>query len=389
MPGYKQEPIDHAFPESEYRERLQRARESLKAAGLDCAICVGPELLYYLAGYDAHTHFSMQAFVFGPEDDEPTLVIRDVDLGRAEVGSWVKDVRLYRHAAEDPALVVAEAVGEKASNAKRIGADLRAYSLTGAYAFNLAGKVGPAELVDASEMLEDLRLVKSEAEMKYIRKAAEFATAGLARAQEVIRPGVTEIQVAGEIEAAMRAAGSEYPAMPCWINSGPRRGGHKTPDHRVIEKGDSVALEFAGVHRRYHAVTIQTVAVGVAIPSFQSTYDLALAALREGSKSVTANTPVCQSEQAVIDTLIKGGADPSVRSRFGYGVAIAYPPTWLESLDITLESKQVFQPPMSFVLHTAGRDSETGLGCLIGGAYALTKDGLEILSGGDLELAVL
>ena len=91
----------------------------------------------------------------------------------------------------------------------------------------------------------------------------------------------------------------------------------------------------------------------------------------------------------MVDAFVKGGADPSIRARFGYGVAIAYPPTWLESLDITLESEQIFDPPMTFVLHTADRDEKTGQGCLIGGAYALTGRGLEILSGGDLDLAVL
>ena len=126
-------------------------------------------------------------------------------------------------------------------------------------------------------------------------------------------------------------------------------------------------MEFAGVHRRYHAVTIQTVAVGEAPSSFHRTYDLALEALREGSKSVVTNTRVSPAEKAVVDAFVKGGADPSIRARFGYGVGIAYPPTWLESLDITLESKQVFQAPMTFVLHTADRDEETGQGCLIGG----------------------
>lgn len=389
MPSFETEPVDHAFPESEYRERIERARKAMQAAKVDCVVCVGPELLYYFAGYDAHTHFSQQGLVLGVQDDEPTLIIRDVDLGRAEVGSWLKDVRLYRHVADDPAALVAQAVRDKATGALRIGADLRAYALTGAYAFDLAAQLAPAALLDASGWLEDLRLVKSEREMVYIHKAAEYATTGLERAREVIRAGITEIEVAGEIESAMRGAGSEYPAMPCWINSGPRRGGHKTPDHRVIKPGDNIAMEFAGVHRRYHAVTIQTVAVGDAAPSFRRTYNLALEALREGSKSVAANVPVSRSEQAVVDAFVKGGADPSIRARFGYGVAIAYPPTWLESLDITLESEQIFDPPMTFVLHTADRDEKTGQGCLIGGAYALTGRGLEILSGGDLDLAVL
>lgn len=383
------EPQQHAFPESEHRERLGRARKALSEAELDCCICVGPELLYYFAGYDAHTHFSAQALVFGSGSEEPTLVIRDVDLGRAEITSWVKDVRTYRHGSQNPAELVARVVREKATGGTRLAADLKAYALTGAYVLSLVEFLAPAKLEDFTDTLEAFRFVKSEREMAYVREAARFATAGLVRAREVIRPGVTEIQVAGEIEAAMREVGSEYPAMPTWISSGPRRGGHKTPDHRVIERGDNVAMEFAGVHRRYHAVTIQTLAVGEAAPSFNQAYGSALKSLRAGSRAVVAGSPVAAAEQAAVDALTEEGIDASVRARFGYGVSVAYPPTWLESLDITAESKQVFQPNMTFVLHSGASDPDTNQKILVGGAYALTHNGLEVLSGGDLELAVL
>ena len=120
------EPKDLAFSEEEFRGRIARAKEVLKQAGIDCAVCVGPELLYYYAGYDAHTFFQFQALVFGPDDDEPTLVMRDVDLGRAEVTSWVSDIRLYRHGADDPVEVAANAVKERLTNGSRVGADLKA-----------------------------------------------------------------------------------------------------------------------------------------------------------------------------------------------------------------------------------------------------------------------
>ena len=59
-----------AFPESEHRERLDRARQALRRAGLDGCICIAPEHLYYIGGYDAHTHFSEQGLVFTTGDDQ-------------------------------------------------------------------------------------------------------------------------------------------------------------------------------------------------------------------------------------------------------------------------------------------------------------------------------
>ena len=71
-----------AFLESEYRDRLARARNLLRDQGLDGCICIAPELLYYFAGHEAYTFFSDQALIFTTGDDEPSLVIREVDRAR-------------------------------------------------------------------------------------------------------------------------------------------------------------------------------------------------------------------------------------------------------------------------------------------------------------------
>ena len=380
---------DWAFSEEEYRGRVERAKQALRDAGLDCAVCVGPELLNYYGGYDAHTFFQFQALVFGPGEDEPTLVMRDVDIGRAEVTSWVSDVRLYRHGADDPVEMAANAVKERLGSGSRVGADLKAYAFTGLHAIRLKEILEPASLEDFSKGLDGVRLSKSDAEMVYVRKAAEIASIGLERARAVARPGITEIDLAGEIETAMRRAGTEYPGMPTWIHSGPRRIGHKTPDRRVLESGDLVGLEFAGVHRRYHAATMQTFAVGEPSQDARDAYNIALRAIRAGCKNIEIGRRVADAEQAVLDSLVSDGFDPSVRARFGYGVGIAYPLTWLESLDITLESDQVFERNMTFVLHTSSIDPDRRQHILVGGAYAVTDNGLEAMSGGDLELQVV
>lgn len=383
------EPKDWAFSEEEFRGRVTRAKEALKQAGIDCAVCVGPELLYYYAGYDAHTFFQFQALIFGPGDDEPTLVMRDVDVGRAEVTSWVTDIRLYRHGADDPVAMAASAVKERLTNGTRVGADLKAYAFTGLHAIRLQEALAPATLEDFTRGLDGVRLSKSDAEMVYVRKAAEMATVGLDRAKAVARPGITEIALAGEVETAMRHEGTEYPGMPTWIHSGTRRIGHKTPDSRLLESGDLVSMEFAGVHRRYHAATMQTFAVGEPSQSARDAYNIALRALRAGCKNIEIGRKVADAEQGVVDSLISDGFDPSVRARFGYGVGIGYPLTWLESLDITLESNQLFERNMTFVLHTSSIDPGKHQHILVGGAYAVTDNGLEAMSGGDFELQVV
>ena len=133
---------------------------------------------------------------------------------------------------------------------------------------------------------------------------------------------------------------------------------------------------------------MQTLAVGKPDERGRSLYEAAREAIVEGSSVVRAGVPVADAERRAVEVLRKRGFDPSDMSRFGYGVGIAYPPTWLEPLDIIVESPQVFQPGMSFVLHVGMKLHTEAKGVLIGGAYVLSEAGPECLSGGPLDLAV-
>jgi Xaa-Pro dipeptidase len=76
-------------------------------------------------------------------------------------------------------------------------------------------------------------------------------------------------------------------------------------------------------------------------------------------------------------------------ARFGYGVGLQFPPTWLEPLDIIAQSGGEFEKGMTFVLHVGMKDSSLRHGALVGGAYLIGENGLECLSGGPLELLVI
>ncbi|MBS36144.1 MAG: hypothetical protein CMO26_09495 [Thiotrichales bacterium] len=379
------------FSNQEYTTRLDKARAVLKDKDCQALLCLSPELLYYFAGYDAHTHFSVQALVFDITATPPTFVYRDVDTGLVEESCWLDDVRSYHHGEVDPIGLVASACRERLASGQRLGVCFNSHAVKGTLALALAEALIDFDLVQVDTAIESIRLQKSPAELECLHTAGEYANAGLTRALEVTRPGMTEIQLAGEIEAAMREQGSEYPAMPAWVSSGPRtRGAHKLPSRRVIESGDRVKLEFAGVHCRYHAVTMQT--YWVSEPPAEPVsriYDVASDALLAGEAAIRAGDPVARAELAAFTVLQQHGFDLRWHSRFGYGVGIAYPPTWLESLDITRESSQQFESGHSFVLHIAVKDPIEQLGLMLGGAYLLGDDGLVCTSGGALDKVVV
>jgi len=385
-------PTYAAFSESEHRQRLERARQILRASGIAVCISVAPEHLYYFGGYDSWVSVnSPQALIFAADGGEPTLVVRDVDLALPRETSWIADVRSYHLITDDVPGLIAQVAGEKGLGDGKAAIESQSYALTFALGQEIAEALAPAELVDCTESLSATRLIKSAAEMRYLEEAARYAGLGLDAARRALKPGMTEIALAGAVETAMRAAGSDYWSIPTELSSGPRTpGGHATPRERPIEPGDLVHLEFAGVSRRYHAAAIHTMSLGQPSEPARALYHHARQSLAAGIAAVRPGAPVADIEEASLEPLRQSGLAGNAVMRFGYGIGIAYPPIWLEPLQITRGVNQVLQPGMVFVLHAYIQLLEEGLGVVQGGTYALTPSGLRMLvGGGDVPLDII
>lgn len=379
-----------AFSESEYEDRLKRAKQALKKLQLDGCICVAPENLYYLAGFDGHTYWSDQAFVFTTDDYSPTLIIRDTEHGIASETSWVPDVRTYHYGTDDCSTLIRSVIEEKGLLGKRIGVDLQAYSLPTAKGMRLIEMLKPTKIEDSTNVIGALRIVKSKAEIAYVREAAEYANAGMAAAFEAIKVGKTEVEIAAEIEYAIRSRGSDSPAMPTWMSSGPNTAySHFVPTARVIQSGELVSFSFAGVARRYHCTMYKVVSVGDPTPRIKEVYNAAVESVRGGADAAAVGIPVSALEEAAIRPLKKKGLDKYFAQRFGYGVSAGYPPSWLEPLDITRGSNQRLGAGMVFCLHCVLKLPDEGFGIMVGGDFILLDDRLEFLDQAGLDLRVI
>jgi Xaa-Pro aminopeptidase len=380
-----------AFPEDEHRSRLARLRTLMRERGIEHCISVAPESLYYYAGYDSWVSVnSPQALIFTAGEDEPTIVLRDTDLSLAYESSWVRDIRAYRLMFDDVAAMIAGVAKEKGLRGGRVAVEIQSYAIPHALGLALAAALAPAEIVDGTVLLGLPRLIKSPAEMAFLREAAGYARAGLDAMRRTLRPGITEIALAAEIENAMRASGSDYWSIPTELAGGGRSaGGHGTPRNRIIEQGDLVHAEFAGVAARYHTTAIHTMAAGEPNARARKVYDVARQCLAAGIAAIRPGAPVGDIEEASLVPVRAAGMEDAAVMRFGYGIGVAYPPIWLEPLQISRGPDQKMEEGMVFVLHSYLQFPDEGLGVIQGGTYALTASGIEMLiSSGDTPLEV-
>lgn len=154
----------------------------------------------------------------------------------------------------------------------------------------LAEKLAPVTVQAVESPVPGLRLIKDETELAVLREAEALGDAAFAHIIDFIRPGLTETEVAAEIEAFMRRRGASDRSFETIVASGPRSAlPHGVASDRVLQPGDLITLDFGCVYKGYCSDMTRTVALGNVDPKLREIYDIvlraqeaAVAALRPG-----------------------------------------------------------------------------------------------------------
>lgn len=204
------------FPRGEYRGRVARVRERMAADGIDACLVLGPDSQFWLCGLESFISgvLSQALLVPAGERESMSLVMWEADVPLARDSCVVDDIRGYRFGVDDPVDVFAAVIAERVPEARTIGLDSSSRAVPHALGSRLSAKYNAAEWVDATALLGEARLVKSPLELSHVRLAGQYADAGLAAARKCARPGMSERDLAAEIEYAMRRAGSDLPIDP-------------------------------------------------------------------------------------------------------------------------------------------------------------------------------
>lgn len=118
------------FPRDVFEARIARARSAMASASLEALVIVALEHLYYFGGYDSWVGVnSPQAMILTRHNDEPTLILRDVDLTLARETSFLADIRTYRLNADYVPDIVRDTLAEKGVRGGAVGIEQATYAL--------------------------------------------------------------------------------------------------------------------------------------------------------------------------------------------------------------------------------------------------------------------
>ena len=347
--------------------------------------------MYYLTGYDTFGYVFFQALIL-TADGHTTLLTRAPDLRQAKFTSVIDDIRVWKDGADaQPVEDLKALLAELELSGKRLGIEYNAYGLTAADGRMLdAGLNGLADLEDASDIVSRLRLIKSAAEIEYVREASNLADAAWEAALHTAKPGAFEGDILAAMHAEIFKRGGDDPANEFILGSGPGALMCRYySGRRHLDEQDNLTLEFAGTFRHYHACLFRTIRVGTASPHQNSLYDASSDALRACEQALAPGRTVGDVFEAHARTLDDAGLERYRLNACGYSLGTTFAPNWMDWPMIFAGNPVVLAPGMVFFLHMIIFDDDTGTPACIGRTSLVTASGSEPLSRADLALPLL
>ena len=179
-------------------------------------------------------------------------------------------------------------------------------------------------VVPTSDLVERLRAIKSPEEVAAIRAAADLAQAALAEVLPTVRPGLTELEIAATLEAALRRRGSEWHPFPTIVASGPRAAlPHARTSPRTVQAGEWLLLDFGAQVDGYCADLTRTVVVGARADERQRTiYDLVRTAQRRALEHLRAGMTGREGDALARDVIAARGFGEAFGHSLGHGLGL-------------------------------------------------------------------
>jgi Xaa-Pro dipeptidase len=370
------------FETGEYGSRINKALAALQAEELDGLLMFQQESMYYLTGYDTFGFCFFQCLYLGT-DGRLALLTRAADLRQAQHTSIIEDIRIWTDAAgAKPAVQLKDMLADLGARGKRLGVETDSYGLTHANGKAVEEALdGFCQLVDASNLIDRIRLVKSEAELAYVRKAGKLADLALKAALTETRAGADEGRILAAQQAAIFAGGGDYPGNEFIIGSGKDallcryKAGR-----RKLSRRDQLTLEFAGVYCHYHAASMRTIIIGKPTgyhEKMDAACRAALAACEDVMRPGHTAGDVFAAHARVMDD--HGMRDHRLNA-CGYSLGAKFTPTWMDYPMFYAGNPARLAPNQVFFVHMILMDSVSGNAFCLGRTYIIGRDKPEPLS---------
>jgi Xaa-Pro dipeptidase len=379
------------FEPAEFEARRSRLLAKMVEEKLDAVLLFAQESMFWLTGYDTFGYCFFQCLVV-KADGDMVLLTRSADMLQAKRTSNIANIVLWVDRLNgDPTIDLKNLMDDMDLLGAKVGVEYDTHGLTGKNARLLDQQLTNfCKVQDASDLVSRLRLIKSEAELTYVRKAAQLTDLAFEKALPLIKPGADEGAILAAMQGAVFEAGGDYAANEFIIGSGADAllCRYKS-GRRNLSEEDQLTLEWSGAFAHYHAPMMRTLVLGQPSLRHKELYK----ATSESFSAVEDILKPGSSFGEIFDLYTKiieeRGLTRHRLNTNGYAIGARFSPSWMENEIFFSGNPLLLDENMTVFIHAMLMDSDSDTAMLMGQSYLVTSNGFERLSSHQPELTAL
>jgi ectoine hydrolase len=386
------------FQKSEYDQRVRNVKLRMEKAGFDLLICQDPANMNWLTGFDGWSFYTPQAVLLHLNESTPIWFGRAQDAKSAAITTDISSENiigfseaLVHHVTKHPFDELCDLINSRGWGSARIGVELDAHYYTARAQQHLVNGLPNAHISDNAELVNWARIVKSDAELVYMREAGRNVTNTMKQAINNIKPGIKQYEIIADVYhsqiSGLDGKFGDYTGLCPLIQVGE---GTSTPhltwtDNPIPDNG-LVVMELGAARRHYNVPLTRTAHIG--IPP-EEIIRLAEVIIEGGDSALAAAKPgvTCGEVEEIWQGILKRNGYQK-ESRVGYSIGLNYPPDWGErTASLRSGDNTVLESGMCF--HFQSGMWLEDFGAAISEPFVVTEKGGERLSNVNRELIII
>jgi len=379
------------FSKDEFSSRKLKVLKKMEEQNIDALLMFRQESMYWLTGYDTFGYVFFQTLVLDRKGNI-ILLTRAPDLRQAQNTSNIEDIRIWIDKdGSNPTDDLKNILNELNLKGKNLGIEYEAYGLTGRNTLRLNKSLeNYCKIEDKSNLITNLRVVKSVEEIFYVRKAAELADKALEEVWKHAKAGTSESTILAKMNSIIFEGGGDYPANEFIIGSGKNALLCRyQSEKQILKNPDQLTIEWAGTYRHYHSAMFRTIPIGKANPKHYKMHEACVEALKNCEKKLKPGNKIGEVFDVHAKTFDELGYNKARMNACGYSLGTTFSPNWMDWPMIYKNNPYIIQPGNVFFMHMILMDSESELAMNLGESYLVTKNGIERLGKQKLDLVIL
>lgn len=360
--------------------KLQQLQSYLQEQNIDAAFVTTPDNVFYFSGFKSNPHERLLGVMVFKEA-EPFLICPKMEVPDAISAGW--NYEAVGHLDTDNAWeVLANAIKSRGVDLSSIA--IEKSHLTVERLEALQQFYPQANFVRLDHKINDLRVIKDQAELEKMREAARLADFAIEVGCKEIAEGKTEMEILTAIENAIRQKGYSM-SFETMVLSGPKAASpHGTPGDRKIQKGDFILFDLGVIYEGYCSDITRTVAFGEPTNEQIAIYQAVRNANENAIAAVKPGIRAMDLDKIARDTIADAGYGEYFTHRLGHGLGISVH----EFPSVTGTNEMVLLPGMVFTIEPGVYNTEIA-GVRIEDDVVVTADGVEVLTKFTKELIIL